>query len=141
MVNWPRISIDTEKEFENCYACGKDNPIGLKMKIDRQENTARAEFTPSKLHQGWSGVVHGGIVSALLDEAMSYATLFQGIKTVTARIEVRIKRPIRTGEPLSISARIVRKTRKIVETRGVISLKDGTPVAEATATQYILNAE
>jgi uncharacterized protein (TIGR00369 family) len=141
MANWPQIEIDTQKEFEKCYACGQDNPIGLKMKIDQQDNAARAEFTASKLHQGWAGIVHGGIITAVLDEVMSYATLFQGIKTVTARIEVRIKRPIHTGEPLTISANITRKTRKLVESRGVIYLKDGTPVAEATATQYILNAE
>ena len=141
MVNWPQISIDTQKEFEKCYGCGQDNPIGLKMRINQQDNTARAEFTASKLHQGWSGVVHGGIVAALLDEAMSYAALFQEMKTVTARIDVRIKRPIHTGEPLSITARIIRRTRKIVETRGTISLADGTTVAEATATQYILNTK
>ncbi len=141
MANWPQISIDTQKEYEKCYGCGQDNPIGLKMKIYQQDNTARAEFTANKLHQGWSGVVHGGIVAALLDEVISYAALFQGMKTVTARIELRIKHPIPTGEPLTISAAVIRKTRKIAETRGTISLADGTVAAEAEATQYVLNAK
>ena len=139
MANWPQISINTEKEFEKCYGCGQDNPIGLKLRFDRDGKTARAEFTASKLHQGWSGIVHGGIIAALLDEAMSYAALFEKMNTVTARIEVRIKRPIHTDEPLSIIARIIRKTRKLVETKGAISLKDGTLVAEATATQFVLS--
>jgi uncharacterized protein (TIGR00369 family) len=139
MVNWPQISINTEKEFEKCYGCGQDNPIGLKLKFEQDGKTARAEFTPSKLHQGWSGIVHGGIVTALLDEAMSYATLFEQINTVTARLEVRIKRPIQTGEPLSITGNVTKKTRRLVETKGAIFLKDGTPVAEAKATLFVLN--
>ena len=140
MTNWPQISINTEKEFEKCYGCGQDNPIGLKMKIEQDGKTTRSEFTADKLHQGWAGVVHGGVITALLDEVMSYAALYEQMKTVTAKIEVRMKRPIHTGEPLSVAARIVRRTRKLVQARGTISLKDGTLLAEAIATQYVLNA-
>ena len=70
---------------------------------------------------------------------MSYATLFEKINTVTARLEVRIKRPIPIGEPLSITGSITRKTRKLVETEANLSLKDGTVVAEATATQFVFD--
>ncbi len=141
MENWPRISIDMEKELTKCFGCGQDNPIGLKLRFVKDGKTARAEFTPSKLHQGWSGVVHGGITMSLLDEATSYATLFAGINTVTARLDVRIRRPILIGQPLSITGNIAKRTRKIVETKGAIFLKDGTLVAEATATQFVFNTK
>jgi len=138
MTDWPQISIRLEKEHKMCFACGQDNPIGLKLRFDWDGKTARSEFTPSELHQGWSGIVHGGIISCLLDEAMSYATLFEGIDTVTARLEVRIRRPVKTGEPLSISGSITKRTRKLLETKAVIFASDGAPVAEATAKQFIV---
>jgi uncharacterized protein (TIGR00369 family) len=133
------MSIEMVKETSMCFACGEDNPIGLKLRFDWDGKTARAEFTTSELHQGWSGIVHGGIISCLLDEAMSYATLFEKINTVTAKLEVRIKRPIQIGEPLSITGSISKKTRRLVETEATVFLKDGTSVAEATGTQFVLD--
>ncbi len=138
MADWPQVSIDVEKDRSMCFVCGQDNPIGLKLRFAWDGRTAKAEFTPSKLHQGWSGVIHGGIITCLLDEAMSYACLFEKINTVTARIQVRIKRPITTGEVLSITGNIARRTRRLVEAKAVIFLKDGTQVAEATAMQFVL---
>jgi uncharacterized protein (TIGR00369 family) len=139
MASWPQVSIETEKEFEKCYGCGQENPLGLKMKITQDGKTARAEFVCDKLHQGWSGIVHGGVIAALLDEAMSYTALFERINTVTARIEVRVKRPIHTGERLLITARITKKNRKLVETRGTIEAADGTLLAEAKGLQYVVS--
>ena len=137
MTNWPRISIDMKKAINKCFACGQENPIGLKLKFRWDGKSARAEFTPTELHQGWSGIVHGGIIACLLDEAMSYATLFEKLDTVTAKLEVRIKRPVPIGQALSISGSVTRKTRRLAETSATVSLKDGTVVAESTATQFV----
>lgn len=139
MTNWPQISVNPEKEYGMCFACGKANPIGLKLQFDWDGKTTRATFTPSTFHQGWAGIVHGGIISCLLDEAISYATIFEGINTVTAKMQVRIKRPIQIGEPLSITGHITKRTRKLVETKAVIFLEDGSPVADATTTQFVLD--
>ena len=138
MANWPQASIEMVKETSMCFVCGKDNPIGLKLQFDWDGKTARAEFTPSRLHQGWSRVVHGGIIACLLDEAMSYATLFEGAHAVTARIQVRIKRPVPIDEPLTITGNMTKKTRRLVETKAAILLRDGTPVAEATGTHFVV---
>jgi uncharacterized protein (TIGR00369 family) len=139
MTNWPQTSVDTEKEFDMCFACGQKNPIGLKLNVIPDGKGVKAEFTPSKFHQGWSGVVHGGIISCLLDEATSYAALFSGVNTITAKMQARFKRPAQIGEPLTITARVTRKTRKLVEAKGEVRLKDGTPVADSTATMFILS--
>ena len=141
MSYWPQIPIDAEKATNMCFACGKDNPIGLKLRFERNGKTARTEFTPTELHQGWSGIVHGGIISCLLDEAMSYATLFEKVDTVTARLQVRIKRPVPAGEPLSITGSITKKTRKLAEAKAAVSLKDGTTVAEATGTLFVFTTK
>ena len=67
--------------------------------------------------------------------------MFEKVDTVTAKLQVRIKRPIPIDEPLSITGNITKKTRRLVEVKGTISLKDGTPVAEATATHFVVNAK
>lgn len=138
---WPQISIDTEKSLAMCFGCGQDNPIGLKLNFKWDNKIARAEFTPSKSHQGWSGIVHGGIIGCLLDEAMSYAPYFEGIRCVTAEMRVRIRRPVLIGEPLIITSSITKKTRRLVETKADIALKDGTQVAESTATMFVIHSK
>ena len=107
MANWPEGEIDTEKDRSMCFACGQDNPVGLKLKFDWDGRTARAEFTPGKFHQGWSGIVHGGIIHCLLDEAMSYATHLSGISCLTAKTQIRLKRVAVVGEPLIIEVEAV----------------------------------
>jgi len=139
MANWPQISIDAYEDITMCFGCGRNNPIGLKLNFTWDGKTARTEFTPNKLYQGWSGIVHGGIIECLLDEAMSYASYFEGIHTLTAKMQVRMRQPALIDQPLIITSSITKKTRKLVETKGDVSLTDGTPVAESTATMFIFN--
>jgi len=139
MTNWPQVSIDMEKELNMCFACGQKNPIGLKLSFSWDGKVARTEFTPSELHQGWAGVVHGGIITCLLDEAMSYATLFNGVKSLTAKMQTRFRRPLQIGEPLIITASVTKKTKRLIEAKAEMSLKDGTPVAESTATMFVIS--
>jgi uncharacterized protein (TIGR00369 family) len=141
MTTWPKIPIDTSVGWDMCFACGEKNPIGLKLKFTWDGKTARAEFTPNKNHQGWSGIVHGGLLTTLLDEAMGYACIFQGIFCVTAKMQARWRRPAVIGEPLIITASVTKNARKLLEAKAAISLKDGTAVAEATATLFVLNQE
>jgi uncharacterized protein (TIGR00369 family) len=138
MINWPKVSIDVDKEFDMCFACGQANPIGLKLKFTWDGKLAKAEFTPGKLHQGWSGVIHGGIISCILDEAMSYAALFEGITSLTAKMQTRFRRPLQIGESLTITARIAKKTSRLVETEAEMHLQDGTTVADSTATMFVI---
>ena len=141
MAGWPQIPIDIGKGYSHCFGCGKDNPIGLKLDFRQDGKIVRAEFTPTELHQGWSGIVHGGIIACLLDEAMGYATRFAGMNCVTAGIQVRLRRTALIGEPLIITSSITENKRRLVKTEASISLKDGTIVAEATATQFVIKSK
>ncbi len=140
MTAWPQISLDANVDYSHCFCCGKNNPIGLKLNFQRDGNMVKAEFTSSELYQGWPGMVHGGIVICLLDEAVSYAAIFEGMNCVTAELQAKLKRPAPLNEPLVITGTITRKTRKLVETKATVSLHDGTLIAEGTARQFVVNS-
>lgn len=141
MLSWEKklAGIDaSQSEFPMCFGCGQQNPVGLKLKIVRDGDEASGEFTIGELYQGWRGFVHGGIISTILDEAMAY-TFFPEIKGVTAKTEIRFRQPVPVGIPMVVTARLVGKTRKLLTTTAVISLKDGTVVAESTAQSYVVD--
>lgn len=88
----------------NCIVCGVDNPIGLHASFEHSEGRAHAHVTLPGNYQGWDGVAHGGVVTALLDEAMFYALFSLGWSGVTAEITVRFLRPTPTDVPLQVEA-------------------------------------
>ncbi len=139
MVTWPQVNIELPPGYSLCFGCGADNTIGLKLKFQPDKNGVRADFMPSEQYQGWPGYLHGGIIGCLLDEAMSNAASSQGIRCVTARYEVRLKRLVPISEPLVVTASITKKTRKVIECVSSVSLKDGTIVAEGNATHFVMN--
>lgn len=136
----PLRDIDIDN-YTMCFACGRDNPIGLKLNLRQDGDTVRTEFTPDELHQGWPGVVHGGIINTILDEAMAYAAIYRGLYCVTAKMEVRIRNTPLVGQQLFISARITGNRRKLVEAGAEMKLGDGTVVAEATSTMYVVDED
>jgi len=132
----PQLNFDSSTKL--CFACGQDNPIGLKLKPIYDGEKVRAEFTPGELYQGWNNVTHGGILYTLLDEVTAYAILCHGIDFgVTARSEVRFKHVAPINEPIQISAWVTKLTRRLVETKGVLELKDNTMIAEIDSLFYI----
>lgn len=140
MTTWPQVVIDDAMGYRQCFGCGQDNPIGLKLNFQQDGKTARAEFTPTEFYQGWPGLVHGGIIVCLLDEAMGWVVLFEGIHCVTAEIQVKLRRPASIGEPLRITSSITKKSRKLVKTQAAIFLQDGTLIAEGTGTHFVANS-
>jgi acyl-coenzyme A thioesterase PaaI-like protein len=135
---WPKVDVQTWKEYTRCFGCGQDNPVGLKLKFSWDGATARAEFTPDTNHQGWGGYVHGGITCCVLDEAMGWTALFNGYNNVTAKMQTRFRRMIPIGETCEVTCRIVRQTSRLIETEAKLVGKDGTIFADATSTQFII---
>ena len=121
-----------------CFACGKDNPIGLKLQFAEDEGIIKGEFTPGEFHQGWPGVTHGGILCTLLDEAGGYAVIYAGLNCVTAKSEIRFANMAPTDEPIQISAQITKKTSRLVETEATLSLKGGTIIARSSSLWYVV---
>lgn len=140
MENWPRLDLEAMKEYNMCFGCGPSNPIGLRLKFDWDGKTACARFIPDKQFQGWSGYLHGGITACVLDEAMGQVAMFAGYHNVTAKMQVRYRKMARIGENYTISCTIARKTSRLIETEARLVAEDGSIVAEATSTQFIVHA-
>ena len=118
-----------------CFVCGLENPIGLKLAFYEDERgRVAARFTPQSQHQGYPGVVHGGIVTALLDEVLARVAIGSGRWVMTARLNVRYRRPIPLGRPLTIVGEAVGWKRSMFEAYGAIILPDGQVGAEAEGT-------
>lgn len=124
--------LDHERlQPETCFVCGTRNPLGLHVDFAKGDGDASASFTPSVHHEGWPGVVHGGILVCLLDEAMAYALWYKGFHAVTARMEARFKQIVGAGDKLEILGEVLSDRRGIIDAAGKVRLSDGTIVAEA----------
>jgi acyl-coenzyme A thioesterase PaaI-like protein len=141
MVVVPRVILNSDLNEGFCFGCGCNNPIGLKLKFVREGDTLKADFTPDKVYQGWPGLLHGGILGCLLDEAMSNAAYATGCTCLTASITIRQRQPIKVETPLVVTARVTRHRKKLIETEGRVCLADGTVVAESTAKQFVAESE
>ena len=141
MEFWPKLDIDPEKDQNMCFGCGKENPIGLKLKFtwDEKSHTASTQFTPGGNLQGWPGYVHGGISACVLDEAIGWASMFAGTNNVTAKMQVRYRQMLPINGTYNLSCTIIKQTSRLIETTASISGQDGTVFAEATSTQFIVS--
>jgi uncharacterized protein (TIGR00369 family) len=115
-----------------CFSCGIENDIGLKLAFYRTDDGVTATFTPRTEHEGYTRMTHGGIVSTVLDEAMSWAVIDSGRLAVTARMSVDFRRPVPSGEALTINARVTRDRGRAVETSGEIRSQNGEVLASST---------
>jgi uncharacterized protein (TIGR00369 family) len=108
--------MDQLRDNDQCYVCGKKNPIGLGVDftVNMAARTIVALFTPSDNHQGYQGIIHGGILSSLLDEAMVKLAFNLGIPAVTAEIVVTFKAPAAPGKELLITGKITRENKRLI---------------------------
>ena len=129
-----------------CLVCGRQNPHGLKLSLHADEATGavRVDFTPRPEHIGFEGIVHGGVLATVLDEAMVWAATWAGKRfCVAAEMSIRFRRSAAVGVPLrteaSVEASAAKRpgTPRLLHARGVILDQAGATVAEATG-KYIL---
>jgi acyl-coenzyme A thioesterase PaaI-like protein len=116
-----------------CFACGKDNPFGLHMELAEEGQDYVCRWTPQPHLQGWSKILHGGIVTTLLDETMTWRLVSLGKHVVTAELTVRLKRPTPLDQELTVRARVTAERRRYYEVESELALPDGTVTATATA--------
>ena len=94
-----------------CFACGTDNPIGLNMQFYRMGDTVCSDITLERNHEGWENMAHGGIISTLLDEVMSWTVMvFKRTFLVTRKMDIKYIKPVPLGIPLTARGKILNET-------------------------------
>lgn len=118
----------------SCFACGLDNPHGLRLRFETSKTgESFAEWAPDVFTEGFRGIVHGGIVSTVLDEAMSKAVAAAGLPALTAELRVRLRHHVPPKSLVQVRGWINSQTKRLVKTEAAITDVKGTELAHAWA--------
>jgi acyl-coenzyme A thioesterase PaaI-like protein len=118
---------------QNCFACGSNDGMGLRLKFYRYEDWAVfGSFYADPKYEGYSGIIHGGIIATLLDSAMTHCLFVKDIPALTGRLSIKYSTPIQTGAVVRLEARVVDQFHELFVLEGK-ALVDGKRVASAKA--------
>jgi uncharacterized protein (TIGR00369 family) len=93
----PLPNLDKE-----CFGCGSENGSGLHMTFETNGEQIRTHLTVAPQFRGWSRLIHGGVISTILDETMSWTAIFLTKRFIlTKQMTVQFLRPVYVGSSLS----------------------------------------
>lgn len=118
-------------ESQNCFGCSKDNECGLRLELRYDGERLFSSYVARREHEGYAGVLHGGITASLLDEIMGALLQEMGMYCVTAELQVKYILPVQTGDQLDCFAEVISIDGRKVRLRAVAKMIDGTIVATA----------
>jgi uncharacterized protein (TIGR00369 family) len=120
-----------------CFVCGVENPVGLHLRFyQSRPGEVVADITVAEKFQGYPGIVHGGVVAAMLDEAAGRSQMGTGDDPrfmFTARLNIRYRKNVPIGQPLRLVGVAGETKSRTAEARGAIYDQNGTMLAEADA--------
>lgn len=143
MTEFERVRIPKPQGY-NCFACGTANPIGLKLNFFRSGDSVCSEITLGMYHAGWENIAHGGIISTILDEVMSWTILyFKRVFFLTRKMEVKYIKPVLVGTPLRINGRLLETagTDNRVKVRAEMRDNDSNLLATGTGEFVLIGRE
>ncbi|MBC7265606.1 MAG: PaaI family thioesterase [Coriobacteriia bacterium] len=130
-----RAVRNAQNVSKSCFCCGLENPAGLHAQfLETEADEVVVLFTPTREHQSYPGRLHGGVASALLDEAIGRAVSIRDPETwgVTIELSVRYRKPVPLDRPAILIARVDVDRGRIFEGSGEILLEDGSVAVEAS---------
>ena len=109
----------------DCIVCSAENEHGLQLGFHLSANgDVTADFIYDRIFEGYPGILHGGIISAILDGAMTNCLFAHDRVAVTADFRIRFRHPIATGHLATVRAWIVRATPPIFQVKAEIVQSD-----------------
>jgi acyl-coenzyme A thioesterase PaaI-like protein len=118
-----------------CFICGLENPVGLRLSMYQTEpGVIETIYTAPEHFQGYPGVLHGGIVAAILDEISGRAHMGDPSEPrfmFTGKMEVKYRKNVPIGQPLKIVGKAGRSRGKVAEGWAGIYNQQGELLAEA----------
>jgi acyl-coenzyme A thioesterase PaaI-like protein len=137
----PPASPRTESQ-STCFVCGPTHPGGLRIRYERaSDGSVFAVWAPDSRWEGFPGIIHGGIVSTVLDEAMSKAVAALPCQALTAALRVRLHRRVQSGMKLRIRGWVLERRKRRVRTEAVLEGLTGQEYAHAWGTFLELNQQ
>ena len=121
-----------------CFACGADNEHGLKMKVYYGGELAKCRLTLPQHFQGWVTMAHGGVVTTILDEIMSYAILEFAGQGVTMRLETVFRKPVPLGTELMAFGWTTNQRGRVAEAAGEVRLADNNTLLAQASGRWLL---
>lgn len=118
----------------HCFVCGVNNPNGLHLRFyDTAPGEVTVEHTVPEYFQGYPGVVHGGIVAAMLDEVAGRTQMGADPPRFmfTARLDIRYRKNVPVGVPLRIVGRAGKSRHHTATSTAIIYGPEGELLAEA----------
>jgi acyl-coenzyme A thioesterase PaaI-like protein len=129
------MNLNDATDYQRCFVCGQRNPYGLQMVFRQEDNTIVSDFSPREEYQGFPGMVHGGIVAAVLDEALNRTSLLaeHSVWTMTGRLDIRYRRYVPYGPLLRVRAMLGMQRGRMVQASGKLTLAEDESVIFAEA--------
>ena len=129
------------KSYPNCFGCGSDNPIGLKLSYRIEGENVVADFVPREEHQGWPGITHGGIIASLLYEVMENYPYQNGIVAMIRSMEARFLKPVSTGQAITANSWLVEESGRVLKVAGSLLGEEDQVLAQGRADLVVLDEE
>jgi len=130
--------INKQPNSRMCFICGLENPVGLHLHIyETEPGVVETTYVAPEHFQGYPGVLHGGIVSAIIDEISGRALMGSDPMNprfmFTARLEVKYRKNVPIGKPLKIVGKAGKaKSRSAEAWAGIYEAETGELLAEGT---------
>jgi uncharacterized protein (TIGR00369 family) len=118
----------------SCYVCGREKPVSLGLTFFLQDNgEVNSEVMVPEAYAGYPGMVHGGNIAAMMDEAAGRAATGDEPNRflVTSQLTVKYRQPVPTNQLLKVTGRLIKKRGKVSQAYGEIRNQDGELLAEA----------
>ncbi len=117
---------DVPVDDGHCIGCGKLSAIGLKMSFAIEDDrSVESRISVGPTFAGWRGIVHGGIVALLLDEAMAYAAAAHGVVGMTGELKIRFRESVLVDTPLAVRGEVLWQRRGILGVSARVEREDG----------------
>ncbi|MGA9776885.1 MAG: PaaI family thioesterase [Limisphaerales bacterium] len=118
----------------HCFVCGESNAVGLKLRFTTDGRVVQTRFRLRAAHIGFRGVVHGGILTTVLDEIMVWACAVPtGRFAFCAELNVRFLNPVRPDDEIIATGELLANRRnRIFEAKGALADPSGRIFAVAT---------
>ena len=126
--------MNKQPNSEMCFVCGRSNPVGLYMHYyDDGEVEVVSEYSVPAHYQGYPGVVHGGVLAAMLDEVVARVSMIEDHHhfMMSVRLQVLYRHPVPVETTLRVVGRILRLRGRLGKAEGQIILPGDTVACEA----------